>query len=688
MPDFIATSPKKLDKSVDGWGSAIKSELTSWGMPPGSIINVGFGGGRDEARGSAAGTVTVTVNKIPVNIPVVIKDFKLYPMDVMEVGGKYSPLTKGRLKSIYASGSPFGGPVNMQKQVSGDGEDIASLITPPSYQTGMRKFMSSVDRTIVSQLVVNHDNPEIKDFYRSINPDIARLYKKNGNHDVLMSVMKKEDGELKIVEHDGGAPKLRDPNEVSVMWVPPPDEESVRNGFVTVLAASGRRFDPALMRLPLNQMKALYSNHSGIDPAGGGDVYVDLKDGEFKRLRSVDYGEHAIENILGVSEKSIDDYRLKAHKVFTGARELEVVRPRDVYAAVHDCNTGEKTPGMVTANGKLLLGESFFGTAKNVEDLSGMCSPCDPMSKKSVLFHDPADCDSIAFGPLKVKHTESCPIPTPDGPISSDVYVCEAGGSPVRVVLSDAFKDIAFGDGTVFAPAKYRTRDISGAHNAVHPSQANFIAKAAADAHGDWMRLYSADRGTTITIDMPERVKVAYERVFEKEVQMDFDGLPPKFAEFVVTAAGVHPDDAKNLVKEAQSSSITAYGIEYLEPVKIASQQKEAEYKIKLAELKREFSNRIRVNLVKEAANIQDKSSVDAVLGLGLADEHNVDAYIDNIPKYQEIVEELAQMLPAARSVGGPVTEEAIRKAMIAVENFLEEAETYLAAKQQLDSMR
>lgn len=678
MPDFLSTSKKKLDKSVDGWGRSIMSDLTSWGLPPGSKISMGWRD-RDETSGTGAGTITIAVGGVPVNVPVIVRDFKLYPVDVMEINGKYAPFTKSRLSAVHASGAAYEGPVPPSEQIVDRDQDISAIIVPPSYQSGMRKFQSE-NSTIVSQLVRVPGNPWHEEFFTSMTQDLARQYKANGTHDVLKIVLNKQNGDIAIADAAGGPPKLHDPDNVNVMWVPPPDEESVRNGMVTVLAASGRRFDPALIRLPLSQMKALYSNTSGIDPAMGGDVYVDLHDGEFRNISGVNASSDDYKNVFGVSKKSVEDLKSRRHRVFVGTRDLEMVDTKCVFSVVHDPENGVEGPGVLTNNGTLVLGQDFYATAKDSESYSCKGSK-DVGGEMSELFVD--DDEGIAVGPVRVKNRESYKIGAGDGAIDAVAMICKDG---IKIVKSDAFKDVAFGDKTVYLPTRYYSRTVRRVTETAHPSQANFIAKAAAAESGTWLRLYSTDGGVSVTLDMPEKVKLAYEPLFEKVAGMDFDGLPPRLAEFVITAAGVHPQDAKNLVKEAQSSPVTAYGVDYHEPARIV--KRSAEYDHQLKALKRDFAEKIFCNLMKEAAAIDDHDSVDAMLSLGLADEHNVDEYIESIPKYQEVVEELAAMLPSARMVGGPFTEEAIRKAMVAIENFLEQAEAYLAAKKSLDGIR
>ena len=53
--------------------------------------------------------------------------------------------------------------------------------------------------------------------------------------------------------------------------------------------------------------------------------------------------------------------------------------------------------------------------------------------------------------------------------------------------------------------------------------------------------------------------------------------------------------------------------------------------------------------MVKEASNMADRNSVDAILSLGMLNKRNVMEYIALIPEYEQVLSELAKLLVAAR---------------------------------------
>jgi hypothetical protein len=77
-------------------------------------------------------------------------------------------------------------------------------------------------------------------------------------------------------------------------------------------------------------------------------------------------------------------------------------------------------------------------------------------------------------------------------------------------------------------------------------------------------------------------------------------------------------------------------------------------------------------NLVKEAAVLNDETTVDAVLSLGLLRKNNVAEYIALIPNYEMIMSELAKLLVSTRLGMTQLPEDVIKNAMEGVTSVVE----------------
>jgi hypothetical protein len=293
-------------------------------------------------------------------------------------------------------------------------------------------------------------------------------------------------------------------------------------------------------------------------------------------------------------------------------------------------------------------------------------------------------------------------------------YQIHRGPSGMKVLTCGIFQTPSETKGTLSLPAHMKFHGVGTVHEAPSsPAEVGYLAKLAHEQAGDWLKAHSPDGGRSIALDMPATIKAAYQQVLvDAELDSRLTGLEPKVAMFLITAAGVHSDDANAIIKTAQVEPVTVYGVRYLPPaqaVKLGASREE----------RTEFVRSVWTNLVKEAgfipmktaagtyfdatpgsvadvlrlpplekgaAMLPDRKTVDAILGLGLVDEGNIEDYVEAVPLYQEVVEGLAKMLPRARVYGGPVHENIIRKAMAAVENFLEQIQVFLESQRVLKS--
>ena len=80
-----------------------------------------------------------------------------------------------------------------------------------------------------------------------------------------------------------------------------------------------------------------------------------------------------------------------------------------------------------------------------------------------------------------------------------------------------------------------------------------------------------------------------------------------------------------------------------------------------------DYEDGLAVNLIKEAAIIPDKNTVDAVLSLGLIKKNNIMEFVNMLPQYEMLMSEMAKLLLAARVGLNGLPEDAIKSAMLSV---------------------
>ena len=80
-----------------------------------------------------------------------------------------------------------------------------------------------------------------------------------------------------------------------------------------------------------------------------------------------------------------------------------------------------------------------------------------------------------------------------------------------------------------------------------------------------------------------------------------------------------------------------------------------------------------RICLVKEAMEIDNPDTVDKILGLNFLRPENVQMYVNYLPELEEAVTKLGDLLFSARVGLSPISEDAVRKALFALEETVQQ---------------
>lgn len=133
-------------------------------------------------------------------------------------------------------------------------------------------------------------------------------------------------------------------------------------------------------------------------------------------------------------------------------------------------------------------------------------------------------------------------------------------------------------------------------------------------------------------------------------------------AVFLLGLLGLSEESARKILdKVDRQGSVEIYGcrtIKLLEPAFASAQHKVAEL--------RKIAEDIRTDLLKEALFIEDPDSVDAVLSLNFINEDNIQEFINRIPRMEEVISTLSNLLLAVRLGLGDdrIPESAIQRAL------------------------
>jgi hypothetical protein len=250
-----------------------------------------------------------------------------------------------------------------------------------------------------------------------------------------------------------------------------------------------------------------------------------------------------------------------------------------------------------------------------------------------------------ALVPVEVKSE----VETPDGAS----YICETVlGEPCEITLSEGLKEVAVqGEGEYSIPAECGFFPLPNSVDlAATPDAFTKVAQARA---------------------MSSAVRVITDgKLFSFEGQT-IDKLagvmPTKFlglddAVFTAALLGEDPVQVKEAFVKMRSQGKTEGWINAL-PVTTMKEKYAASRKSAAAFISK--MPNLRVGLLKEAAPLEDPTSVDKILSVGFLNPENISIFCSYLPEIEETINKLSELLVAARLGLSSVDEGALQKALV-----------------------
>lgn len=149
-----------------------------------------------------------------------------------------------------------------------------------------------------------------------------------------------------------------------------------------------------------------------------------------------------------------------------------------------------------------------------------------------------------------------------------------------------------------------------------------------------------------------------------KDFRQDLD---PVSAEFMLGLLGVSGSDIKAKLAEARRhGEVDLYNLKTITPLAEHYQQA-----VKTASVLVSKLPDLRRDLVKEAAVLQDESTVDKVLALNFVNPENLSTFIEYAPELEETSEKLAEMLLSSYLGMQEIPESAVERTMKNMEEVL-----------------
>ena len=654
----------KLPQDMDLWAEKIIT-IIKQKIPEAKELKVSVSFlKQDEEMGVATGAATMFDKKInkTVYLPIIVKNFTMYPLDVMMVGNDTTeggvdvvPFDLDAFREVLENSSPFGAlskPMDRLKQMYMN--PAASTIHPPTYRHVYAGEGGAI-LTAIKGDVEKEDVETLKDSIKE-NKDKLKGYDKNSNLGTLKKALDVES------EHDDddGNTDAGDALKVKVAFI-----RKVAAHTSETVTVGGEVFTPTkvLNKIPAHtesendelKFEATTNNVSAVEVAG------DTK----SMGRVVDVG--SMEYSFAVT--SVEDYKGLTHRgvffksslnPFLGRRSGPMFVNSDFYSNDHKGNALINTDDTDTS--KYLQFSSRIDALQTGMTIAIYNTCVGKDLEKSMEISIPLKIDRVQIGDHSIKalcsdelgqklilhvSKDSCPEGIPTHSNSKQVFgsISKENGMNTLYVNSSS-KFIILGSSIRLAGA---------------PS--SVIKTASRSGEATKVRVLGRS-DSTFALRGGQTEKMA------SVLKWDHNNLKAEEATFILASKDCPLDKIASALRIA-GSNLGETAIYGLNPVMF----KVAETKDNLKEARQEIASKIKCNLFKEASSIADGQIVDSVLSLNFINESNIGKFINFIPLLKQSAGALARLVLASRLGVEELSNNDVTKAMQSLTNVIKSLE-------------
>ncbi len=568
-----------------------------------------------------------------VRIPIVVKDNKLQPLDLLILGdGKIVPLTETRLREALFRPQTF----DMTSRTPGD-TSLLSQLYPPMRQNqgGGAGLTVSADMgktggrrpqllDMVLETVTPHDHAA---FLTAISdPHVQAACTKNahamaGAFEIILAAEP-----LTLAKHASVFATMITPSVVQIIK----DVE----GYV-VKTASHHLWEPVVQHVDRGELLARFGDKvtlaadlsGGVTVANGADVEEEIEP-------------------QGPGPELIKDF---------GVYKVQDEQGRDLVGYVF--------PNLIDVDGTKLPMALFTNGSQSAvqgEIVGTRVGDAVPIQqgrpKGNGVFFTMEEGEAEATLPITIENSFTTP-----GEAGTEVALMgeTMDGRPVRVEQQPNIEQITLADDTLLVPAEYKWLSLEGAEPVVLASTPEDIGKA---AHAmDMVRtVVIRGDGNSFSLDGLPVEKIAEE---ERHFVSSDDAL------FLLAGLGISLAHGQHKLATA-SSGLRPVEVRIGRSIETVADQEMGAFKRAAARM--ENIPDLRRVLVKEAAEIPDPTAVDTVLSLGFINPENTASLIRSMPKVEEGQRRMCELLLAARLGMKEIPVYALERAVHATEEVLE----------------
>ena len=638
-PDMEDVSLHQLSSDVDSWPEDIIQKVKERVPRAGTMNLVVKFMKKDDENGVATGSVAIhSADKVAV-IPVIIKDFMMFPLDVMIAKNKLLPLTADYFDSVFQSTGIFNR-VEEYPTFGGLGRfedaNLWNAVYPPSlgryaYASAGYPIMDAVSDTVDGSSLTQFlkDPANAKYAARLLSGPHAELIKKASN---LRPV--------NMNEFRQGAENLV-PKSIAMLRHDGPNK-------YTILSNSDRVFHPGMSRMDRSECVEFLSEIS--DHAEDDINEVDQNGEKILSLPEPKSSVYLAKTDAEIPE-SADEYDHYSVKSKTGVSVEGVVIPRVI-------DFDQKRVALKLFVGKTMstLQPEIFGVRiKNSRFKPQYGAP--KVGQTGVFIYQPDQSHALATLPVTITA-----VVKEGGSVM--LKAADLMGRPMKLKIGqyDLKRIAKMGPGHYALPKHLKWCAVEG-FTEVSNSPEDYSMKQAS------ARL--TDKPVVVMTTGYGQYSIRGVDKYASAAGWDQTNLTGLETKFMLASLGAGESDIGRILKEASvKGRAEVHGLVFppLLEEKIAAARPLA---IKMQKL----ANSMKVNVWKElsslqglskkAAYLENSQTVDALLSLNFVSPNNISKYISKLPALKSAISHVASCLLASRLGLKEIPEQAASSAML-----------------------
>lgn len=606
-PEMHDVSMHQLSNDMDSWPEEIVEKLKE-SIPDtsGLSIMVKFMK-KDEENGSATGSVLISSPTKKAIVPIIVKDFSMYPMDIMIAESKLLPLTPDYFKAVFSSNEVFQKLEEFPIYAgAGRFEDsnLWNAIYPPSLG---RYSYASAGYPMLEYIGNTIDGTSLKNELAK-SEKVAAMFERNGHKEIVeklanlkaVNMNEYRQATDKLLPRNIAMLKLDGPNKYSILSTPkdmfhPMIDLPDWDGMATL----SDRVKDAINEVDQNGEKLLKL------PQPKNEVILAQEEREVPEMAD-----------------SFDHYSIKGK---TGVAFEGVVIPKVI----------DFEQNLVDL--KVFIGKNMSSIQKDfcgvrIENSRFEMPVQDPkMGQTGVFVYQPSPSHALCTVPVTIETVLQ------RGEGLYQIKAMTLMGLPIRIKTGNReLKKIAKVDNCYCLPHKMQWVPME-------------VFESLTDSPESYSVKTASERLTTRPVSL---IHTGFGQYAMKGVDKyasvagwDPTNLERYQAKFILAALGSGEEKLAKAFEIANKfGRADIHGLDFI-PTK---QEKIAKF-TPLAIAMDKKASELRCNLIKEASYMDNSQSVDAMLSLNFINPENISKFVSKVPLFKSTISQLASCILASR---------------------------------------